>query len=252
MQTLFIGHNTIRLPIVDSTNTIAQDLVKQGKALEGTIVRADDQRLGRGQRGSIWLSEPGKNLTFSLVLFPKDLFPEQQFVLTQLVSLALRDFVASQIKDAEKVKIKWPNDIYVGNKKIAGVLIENSWRGNEIGASIIGIGININQEVFATDSACSLKQLIGAEVDLDNCFLELCSYLERRYLQFINNQSQTLRSEYHKNLFQLQQVFTYEISEKKVQAKIIGVSNEGKLQLSIISNFQVLELGLKEVKFIVD
>ena len=104
MSTLFIGNNAIRLPIVESTNSYVLELLKDTRPPEGTIVVADEQTKGRGQRGNVWLSEAGKNLTFSLILYPNSLAAEDQFLITQLVSLALVDFIDGIQK--EKVTIK--------------------------------------------------------------------------------------------------------------------------------------------------
>jgi BirA family transcriptional regulator, biotin operon repressor / biotin---[acetyl-CoA-carboxylase] ligase len=250
MPTLFIGNNTIRLPIVESTNAYAQDLAKQLKVPEGTVIITDNQTLGRGQRGNSWLCEPGKNLTFSLILYPPDLAAENQFVLTQLISLAIVDFVKSEYNNAEQVKIKWPNDIYIGKQKIAGILIENSVRGNSISNSIIGIGLNINQLEFAELRATSLAKLTNNNFDLESCLTKVCSAIEARYLQWINKNQQGLNTEYQKNLFLLQEIAQFELKDERIEGKIIGVNKAGKLLLSLTKNFDVLELGFKEVKFI--
>lgn len=250
MSTLFIGNNTIRLPIVDSTNTTALNLIRQDQAPEGTIVVAEEQRMGRGQRGNSWISESGKNLTFSLVVYPREVSPENQFILNQMASLAIRDFIVGILSLSKEVKVKWPNDIYVGTKKIAGILIENSWRGSALHSCIIGIGININQEVFDYERACSLKQLLDRSFDLETCLNTLNMCLEKRYLQVVNKQWTTLRNDYHNELYLLQREAEFEINEKKVRGKIISVNADGKLQLVLTENFEVLELGFKEIRFL--
>ena len=250
MSTLFIGNNTIKLPIVDSTNTTAQNLIKENQAPEGTIVIADAQRMGRGQRGNSWISESGKNLTFSVVLYPRDVTPEHQFILNQMASLAIRDFIVSQLPSAAEVKVKWPNDIYVGSKKIAGILIENTWRGNSLYSCIIGIGLNINQDEFENERACSIKQLIEKSLDLDTCLNSLNGFLEKRYLQIVNKQWTSIRNDYHKDLYLLQREANFEFNGKTVRGKIIGVNVDGRLQIALTEHFQVLELGFKEIKFL--
>lgn len=250
MPTLFTGNNTIRLPIVESTNAYAQDLARQLKVPEGTVVITDNQTLGRGQRGNSWFCEPGKNLTFSLILYPPDLAADNQFVLTQLVSLAIADYVKSEYSKPDEVKIKWPNDIYVGNKKIAGILIENSLRGNLLSNSIIGIGLNINQLDFGELKATSLALLTAKNFDLNASLEKVCSAIEARYLQWINKKQLILNAEYQKNLYLIQEPASFEIENRKVDGKIIGVNKSGKLLLSLIPNFEVLELGIKEIKFL--
>ncbi len=250
MSTLFIGNNTIRLPIVGSTNGFAQELVKKESVPEGTIIIANEQSQGRGQRGNTWLSEAGKNLTFSLILHPTSLSADNQFLLTQTISLALVDFIENEIGDKHQIKIKWPNDILAGNKKIAGILIENSLRGTEISSSIIGIGINIQQENFENLGATSLQLLSPKKYDLQNCLDSLCSLLEARYLQLLSRNKEELKKSYLKKLYRLNEEALYEIAGKKLYGKIIGVDASGKLLLALTENFKVLELNFKEIKFI--
>jgi BirA family biotin operon repressor/biotin-[acetyl-CoA-carboxylase] ligase len=121
--------------------------------LEGTVVITDNQYSGRGQRGNLWISEPGKNLTFSVLLKP-NVRPDQQFVLTQVVALAVADYITTK---TNAVKIKWPNDILVSDKKICGILIESSLSGAVVQFVIAGAGLNINQTVFQNPRATSLK-----------------------------------------------------------------------------------------------
>jgi BirA family biotin operon repressor/biotin-[acetyl-CoA-carboxylase] ligase len=250
MDTLFVGNNAIRLPIVESTNTYAQELVKNGFAPQGTLIIAEKQILGRGQRGKTWQSEAGKNLTFSLILYPSSLLAENQFLLTQVVSLALTDFIDAE-SGSQVSRIKWPNDIYVGNKKIAGILIENNLRGSDIAVSIIGIGLNVNQETFAISNAKSLKIITQKDFDLQKCLASLCSFIEVRYLQLVNKSDAVLKSAYHNKLFRLNELAYYKIEDKLVEGKIIGVEANGKLLLSLTKDFSVLELGNKEVEFVI-
>ena len=251
MSTHFIGNNTIRLPTIESTNTYAQELIKRKKPPEGTVVIADEQSQGRGQRGNFWVSEPGKNLTFSLILYPTNLAAENRFLLTQVISLALVDFIERETNSLQKIKIKWPNDIYLEDKKIAGILIENSLRGNDIYTSVIGIGLNVNQEIFDELNAISLKKFLGKNFDLLNCLKHLCSAIEARYLQFINKNFNSLNADYHQKLYRLNENITFEIAKKLVVGKITGVSNEGELLVKTLENTKLLRLGLKEVKYII-
>ncbi|MBL0047798.1 MAG: biotin--[acetyl-CoA-carboxylase] ligase [Bacteroidetes bacterium] len=249
MSTLFIGTNTIRLPIVESTNTYAQELLKDSTAPEGTIVITDQQSLGRGQRGNTWLSEAGKNLTFSLILYPPSIGSENQFILTQLVSLGIAECIEQVLAVQHSVKIKWPNDIFVNDKKIAGVLIENAWRNNSISSSIVGIGLNVNQETFELLHATSLKIETQIDYNLNELFTQLCSCIEARYLQLKSSNFAAIKADYHMKLYRLNQYHHYTIYNKQAEGKIIGVNKEGKLLLALKEDFNVLELDLKEVKF---
>src|SRR3569832_312153 len=145
MKTLFIGQNAIYVKSLASTNSYASDLLRQIELSEGSLIYTFEQEKGRGQRGNSWESEPNKNLTLSLVLHPRFLHPFQQFLLTKITSLAVADLMAEVLAFANKshkIHIKWPNDIYVDDKKIAGILIENYLRENTIQHSVIGVGIN--------------------------------------------------------------------------------------------------------------
>ena len=115
-ETLYIGKNIIELDVVDSTNNYASKLVANQEALDGTVVVAHFQGEGKGQRGNVWSSEPGKNLTFSLVLNPKRVAPSEAFVISKIVSLAICKYIETVID--EYVFIKWPNDIYIGQNKV--------------------------------------------------------------------------------------------------------------------------------------
>ena len=142
--------NIIKKNQISSTNTVAIELLKKEELPEGTIIWADEQTKGRGQRGNSWESEPGTNLTISIILFPHFLKAEDQFLLSKVTSLAITDYLANRFN---QVTIKWPNDIYVANDKIAGILIENSIIGSSFEYAVIGIGLNIG---IQTNLICHL------------------------------------------------------------------------------------------------
>ena len=146
---MIIGSNLLFFENLPSTNTHAADLLKKNNLPEGTIVYTNYQSAGRGYSGNRWESEDGKNLLISIVLFPSFIKPEDQFYISMAVSLGICDFLKRYIPDCS---IKWPNDIYVNNDKIAGILIESSITGNKIEYTIAGIGLNINQEKFISDA----------------------------------------------------------------------------------------------------
>jgi BirA family biotin operon repressor/biotin-[acetyl-CoA-carboxylase] ligase len=199
MQTLFIGQNLIELASVDSTNNYVLEMLKKADVAEGALVWAKEQTGGRGQRGNTWLSEPHRNLTFSFILLPH-LPIENQFYLTKLVSLGIVDFVSgilSQNGISCEVRIKKPNDIYVNGQKISGILIENNIKGHDIVSSIIGIGLNVNQNEFKhVNNATSLSRISGKNFDLKDCLTNLCEYIEARYLQLKTNKIELLDKDY--------------------------------------------------------
>ena len=181
---LFIGRNLITLKEVDSTNTFLKDaLSKSTPFLDGSVIMADRQLAGRGQSGNSWISEAGKNLTFSVLLNPVFLAIERQFDLNMAVSLALNDFFNKY--KIQSATIKWPNDSYINNKKVAGILIENILQGNKIKHAIIGIGLNVNQDNFPANlkNVTSLKQALHQDYNLMQILGEICAFIEARYLQ---------------------------------------------------------------------
>ena len=254
MNTLFIGQNHIELPFIDSTNTYASELLQKGDVIEGTTVFTFDQRLGRGQRGNHWHSKAHQNLTLSIILKPAFLPINKQFELNKVVSLGLRDFIHAQLRTYQllQCKIKWPNDIYVNDKKIGGILIENILKGNQIAYSIIGMGININQENFdeSIPNPVSLKLLTGIQYNLKAMVEELCLYIEKRYLCLSNNNIENLNTDYLSFLYRYNFFSTYEYYGTKIIAKIIGVEDGGKLILEK-ENGTLLSCDFKEIRFVI-
>jgi len=253
MKTLFIGQNLIHLSSVDSTNSYAIDLLKSNKPPEGTLIYTFDQKKGRGQRGNEWLSQANMSMALSLILYPSFLRAESQFLLTKIVSLAVADLMTECFAKSAKtldIRIKWPNDIYLNNKKIAGILIENSLKESFIQSSVVGVGINVNQENFSDDlkNATSLKIALNKEFDLKRLIEKLCEFVEARYLQLKTNKHDIINEDYLNCLYLLNEWHVFKTHEKKINCKIIGVSAIGKL---LIENEEgkVNEFDLKEIVF---
>lgn len=151
---------------------------KKPGIVHGTVIAADSQTAGRGQRGNSWEAEPGKNLTFSLLLEPEHIPARRQFAISRAVALAICDCLRHWLSNhADEIAIKWPNDIYVGNRKICGILIENSLQADRICRTVVGIGLNVNQTVFRSDAPnpVSMAQLAGFEFDLDTLLDDLAT-----------------------------------------------------------------------------
>lgn len=256
---LFIGKNIIRLVNIDSTNNYAAQLLRSdlqeparnaerhSVIFEGTVILAQYQKSGKGQRGNSWESEKGKNLTFSIILHPNFLKPEQQFLLTEIISLALSDFLKSlEIPD---VSVKWPNDVLVNGKKIAGILIENIICSNQIIHSIIGIGFNVNQTRFyLAENPTSLKIITGKNFFPDECLEKICNCIEARYLK-IKSFVHSAHNDYLQLLFQLNEWKKYCIKGINCKAKITGVSQSGMLILEK-ENSEIVNCNFKEIKFL--
>ena len=253
MNTLFIGQKIIELDAIDSTNSYAIDLLKTESLSEGVVIWTKNQTKGRGQRGNKWDSEPFKNVTFSIILKPSFLSIKQQFYLNKAISLAIADFVSDTLNKNDKnnrVTIKWPNDIYIDNKKISGILIENSIRSNRIINSVVGVGVNINQTIFKSDvsNPTSLKTICENEFDLEKCLSDLCSYIEARYLQLKSNKLETLDEAYKKILYRYKEWMSFRIGEKNIKARIIDISSEGRLVIETPDE-KKSDYGFKEIVF---
>lgn len=238
MNTLFVGQNLIRLKSVDSTNTFLLNLSNKEKLVEGTVVLADSQLKGRGQRGNIWLSQDGKSLCASVLFFPKtDL--QYQFTFNKCIALAI---VSSLNIFGVKSEIKWPNDILVQNKKIAGVLIENSIREKSLHKSVVGIGINVNNDCTSIKHAISLQEVLKEEVKIDDLLLTLCQELEKYYLLFRNDKKQ-IQDLYHNNLFGKESQLNFMKRGKPFSATIKRVDELGRLVLIEDDEEKVYSMG---------
>ncbi len=252
MKTLFVGQNIIHLNSVASTNSYASELLRQIRPVEGTLIYTFNQQNGRGQRGSGWESEANKNIALSLILNPAFLQADKQFLITKIISLSVADLMAEMLHSyglSEQIRIKWPNDIYVGDKKIAGILIENTLRENNIQSSIIGIGINFNQTEFTTtNTATSLKILTNVDFDLMVGVERICDYIEARYLQLKTNKLENIVNSYLLSLYKFGEWSNYSSGGQTFAGKITGVSPLGKLQLELESN-EIKEFDLKEIMF---
>ena len=252
ITTLFIGKSHLHLPLVKSTNLYAQELISKTKPIEGTAISAAHQTQGRGQIGSKWVSEPDKNLIVSVILYPKFLLPTQQFKLSQAVSLAVFHTVAHYI-DPALITIKWPNDIYVRHKKIAGILIQNAVSRKNIQSSIIGLGLNVNQQSYPDDlkNPTSLTLETGKSFPLKMIYPVFFQYLEQFYLKLKNRQWNSLETQYLKNLYRFGMESQFIINTdtpRIVRGNITGVSPLGQLNVSIDGQEQLF--NVKEISFV--
>lgn len=199
--------------------------------IEGTVITTDSQTSGRGQRSNSWLAKPNLNLTCSYILRPAFLAAKDQFLLSAAVALSVFDTVRSSIPE-KSITIKWPNDILVGEKKIAGILIENSVRGMNLDNSIVGIGLNVNQDEFESGIvATSLFSELGGKVKIDDVLEALNGELEARYLQLRNGKHANILSELNRNLFGFEEDRTLKVNGKTMKVKIMGARPSGELQL---------------------
>ena len=239
----------IKLNAIDSTNTFLKQLATSEVVENFTVVSAEHQTNGKGQRGSEWLIESGKNLTFS-VLYTK--IPNLQINLFTLnVIVALSVVEGLQKISSKEFKIKWPNDILAENKKIAGILIENSIKSQTEVQSIIGIGINVNQENFENlpqaSSLCLLEQQF---FDKDLLLKNVVNQLENNLEQLNQLSEAYFWEKYHNYLFKKNIVSTFEDSNgNRFVGKIIKVTSEGKLKVQL-ENDSEIDFDIKEVKML--
>jgi len=244
-----INKNLIFLTEVESTNNYANQLVLSKAAEHGTVVLAQHQKKGRGQLGNSWESEAGKNLLASIILFPKFLPAAKQFYLSKIASLALADFLKTETKG---ISVKWPNDIYILNKKAAGILIENSIKGQNLSSAIIGFGLNLNQELFVSDAPnpISLKQITGKDYDIEMVANAISGYINKWYTKLERNHFDEIDSAYYNQLFRANEWAVFAIPGKQFEARITGIGEFGQLILEE-KNQSISEYMFKEVEFVI-
>ncbi len=248
-NTLFVGQTLLEVPQVDSTNAHAQVLLSKSKPAAGTVISTYCQTAGRGQIGSSWESEPGKNISLSVIFHPDFLAAKDQFQLNQCISLAVFDLVKNSLPD-RPVSIKWPNDIYVGARKIAGILIQNSLVNTQIRSTVAGIGININQTTFVTNppNPTSLRLETGRDHPLDDLVPQLCEHLEGRYLQLKAGKIVPLRHDYLRHLYRFGEPASYQRpSGETFQGTILGIDELGRLKVQV--GCVIESFDLKEIRF---
>jgi BirA family biotin operon repressor/biotin-[acetyl-CoA-carboxylase] ligase len=245
---MIIGSRFIFKKNLDSTNTYAYRLLQEDPLPEGTVIHSNFQSAGKGQKDHSWESEDGKNLLISIVLYPDQILPEDQFIISMTISLGICDFLGSFINEC---KIKWPNDIYVADDKIAGILIENSISGNIIVNTIAGIGLNINQKEFLSDAPnpVSLRMLTGKIYDIGICLQQLVTELDKRYKQLLSGKLSKIRKEYISSLYQLNEWHNYKADSGMLYGRIISVSDAGRLQI-VDNRNNIHEFSFREVDFI--
>lgn len=238
----------IHLPETDSTVSYLRHLCASGNPQEFTVVVTDFQTSGRGQRGNSWESENGKNLLFSLLLAPTFLPANQQFILSQIVSLSIKEELDTYSND---ICIKWPNDIYWKDKKICGMLIEHDIQGSNLSKTMAGIGININQESFSSPipNPVSLKQITGTEYDSFEILRNLLQRIYRYYREIQNDGSKDIAERYYNALFRRNTFAQFSDKNGEFTAQIIRVEPSGLLVVKDKENRERI-YAFKEISYI--
>ncbi len=250
MKKQVIGHKIIKLDSVESTNIYGIGLLKDKKIEEGTVIFARSQTQGKGLNGNIWESESNKNITISVILYPIFLPPEKHFYLNIISSLAIVDYVTASITSFP-VAIKWPNDIYINRSKLAGILIKNGVKGNEIEYSILGLGVNMNQMEFRSNAPnpISLKSITLKHYDLEKSLKELCIYLDKRYQQLKEQRFNDLMHAYRDALLFFNKKGKYIYKNALIYATIINVEEDGILVLKDEEG-RDLRCDFKEIEYL--
>lgn len=240
----------IKLNTADSTNSFLKGLTYSSDLQNFTVVVAKQQTKGRGQLERKWVSEPNKNLTFSIFVKFNKLKITKNKYLNFAISLAIYDVLLS--KKIVKTTIKWPNDLLSGNKKICGILIENTFSGNNIKNSIVGIGLNVNQEIFPKfkPNATSLKLETGLEFNLNKLLNEILTAIQNKINLLETKQFALLEENYLKVLYKKNIPSMFKKNSDEVfMGIIIGISDDGKLQIQM-KDETIEEFGIREVSFL--
>ena len=244
----------ICLDETDSTNNYLTALCDSDEHVkELSTVVADFQSAGKGQRGNSWESEKGRNLLFSFVMYPDFVKAREQFILSEIISLSVKEALDCHISD---VSVKWPNDIYWQDKKICGMLIENVLNAEGcVARCIAGIGLNINQQAFLSDAPnpVSLSQITGKEEDLHAVLTDVLLFVSRYYEDLKHNPevfTQYLSEKYNQSLYRREGVFPFRDAQGLFHASILRVEPDGRLHLLDTEGNERSYL-FKEVQFII-
>lgn len=236
----------IHLDETDSTNNYLRES-KSNHANEDLLITTDFQTSGRGQKNNTWESAKEENLLFSFLIHPTHIVAHEQFCISEAISLAIQQTLLERTRD---VKIKWPNDIYIGNHKVCGILVENSLVGSTINDCIIGCGVNINQDRFFSDAPnpVSLRQATGQEWNREQILTSIMRNFDHFYSMTRNNR-ETLHSKYLESLYRRGEEHLYSDANGEFRATIIDVAPSGLLTLRD-SNGTNRKYAFKEVRFV--
>jgi BirA family biotin operon repressor/biotin-[acetyl-CoA-carboxylase] ligase len=241
--------NVIKLDAIDSTNDFLKDLSRKQMVDNFSAVVANSQTNGKGQMGSTWDSEQGKNLIMSILV--KDILKDVDQIFHLNVAIALSVIQVLESKNLPKLSIKWPNDIMSETKKIGGILIENSFKSDTTIKSVVGIGLNVNQKSFENlPKASSMSLIMKKEFNLETILQEIIFQIKRNCSLILSNQTDTLWDNYHKYLFKMNIPMPFEDSNKaKFMGIIQGVSSEGKLEI-MLEDESVKTYRIKEIQML--
>lgn len=243
---MFDKKKIIFLPHCHSTNDQLNDWCKDGKANALDVLWTDYQTSGKGQRGNYWESKPGENLLLSIVLKPEFMRPEHQYLLNLVTSLALFNTISTL--GIKNVQIKWPNDIYIGIDKVAGILIESSIQGHDIEYSVVGVGLNVNQLVFDIEHSTSLSIQLGRTLDRKKILTDFLDMFYEWYLRLQDNQREFIVSTYHEKMMWRFEQHRFSAGGVEFVGQIQGINDVGQL---MVETFQGLKtFNVREISYI--
>ncbi len=230
----------------ESTNALIRKRLTTEVLPEMFVLQTNFQSIGKGQQGNSWESEVGKNLLFSLLLKPTHIAIDKQFIVSQMISLAIKKVLDQYAKG---FSIKWPNDIYWNDKKTAGILIENTLQANKIKWMIIGVGINVNQEIFVSNAPnpVSLFNIVGKELPVNEILDMILIGFEQLYR---SNDVAVIREEYLENLYRGKGFYKFRAENQVFDAQISNVFPDGQLELETTTD-EILKFYFKEVEFVI-
>ncbi len=246
-KTSFLGKNVISLPECHSTNELLMDYARLGKAKEGALVISDFQTVGKGQRGNQWESSPGANLLFSVLLHPRYIEPKAQFYIGFCMALATVNAIEVFTGAQSGLEVKWPNDLYLNEKKLAGILLESSLFGSRVDFAVLGMGLNVDQLDFNYTSATSLRKE-GLVINKEELLEEILLQLEKQLERLSELAYDEILKQYYQRLRWLGEEHEFKAGDKQFLGKIIGIDSQGRLEL--ISQGQLHIYDIKEIKFL--
>jgi BirA family biotin operon repressor/biotin-[acetyl-CoA-carboxylase] ligase len=237
----------IKVSATDSTNLHLKRMLQDTPLEDYTVLVAETQLKGRGQGGAYWASESGKNLTFSVLKYFKELHVRDQFFVSIVVSLGI--FKALSALQIPELSIKWPNDILSGRKKLCGILIENTVKGTSLKNSILGIGLNVNQESFdSLPNATSLKQITARHYEPDLLLIDILLNIKQQMAFLEGRNLKVLEVDYQQFLFRKDFPAIYKVKGQQIEGIIRGVNKEGRLLLEQES-LGITSYGFKEITY---
>ncbi|MDF1570476.1 MAG: biotin--[acetyl-CoA-carboxylase] ligase [Bacteroidales bacterium] len=240
-------HKPLTYREIDSTNAEAARLLRSGNLPGGVVILTDYQSSGRGQEKNVWVSDPGKNILMSWIVYPAFLSVQDQFQLSKAVSLAITDFLGAHSLDA---RIKWPNDILCSDAKICGILIENGIMGGQIRHSIVGIGLNVRQERFPEFpwKATSMFLEAGTDVAPGGLAASLAGFLDLRYDQLAGGGAEVINRAYLQRLYRLDVPSIFTDGRSQFTGVVRGVDDSGRLRVE--AGAGITSYGFHEIRML--